>query len=222
MTRGERFAELRKRKGFSQQSLAAEILVTDQSISNYETGLTSRMQARAWRRVAEAFKMSVEELNERVGDGDGVDENVTPYSERTVPADVPTFDLGVAAGGWVDVNDNEDGAGSRVTPAQRARGLFDVYVRGDSMEPRVKDGARVRFKLLELPNSTSPACDDIVIGKLYYVQLDDGRATFKRAAACADGVLTLQAENRKYKQPLKVEMANIARLAVALHVIDDL
>lgn len=63
MTPGQRFADLIARKGHNQSTLSGAIGITDQTISNFVNGVTQRMQLRAWRAVADEFRMSVEELN---------------------------------------------------------------------------------------------------------------------------------------------------------------
>lgn len=52
---------------------------TDQAISDFEAGQTGRMQSRKWMRIAEVFKMSVQELNDRVFGGDKLDSIVLTF-----------------------------------------------------------------------------------------------------------------------------------------------
>lgn len=66
-TPGERFKRLRLRKGFGQSGLAAAIgLKTAQTVSNFEIGKSEKMYLDNWRKVADVFGMSVDELNAAV------------------------------------------------------------------------------------------------------------------------------------------------------------
>ena len=144
-------------------------------------------------------------------DGDG-GANVEPFSERHFVERIPFFEQCVAAGVWVDVTDNEDG-GARVTPAQLRQGLFRVRIRGDSMTPRFPDGSVIEFRLLRTPMGV-PDFEATTSGECYYVQLVDGRATFKRLDSRDANTLTLRAINkRKYKKPLTCDVADVVRLA---------
>lgn len=67
MSPGERFASLRKARGYGQKSLADLVgMKSDQAISNFEQGRSTKMQADNWRKVAEVLGMSLSELNEAV------------------------------------------------------------------------------------------------------------------------------------------------------------
>ena len=46
--------------------LATGVEVTVQTISGFETGATSRIQPRAWEKIASLFEMTVEQLNAEV------------------------------------------------------------------------------------------------------------------------------------------------------------
>jgi SOS-response transcriptional repressor LexA len=140
------------------------------------------------------------------------DENVEPFSEHPIGVEPPFFDLPIAASGWVSVTDNQDG-GYHVSPAQIAQGLFRVRVRGDSMQPKFPDGCIVEFKLMRTPEGV-PDCGAVIVGKRYYVQLDDGTGTFKELAEYGADGLTLRAINRKYKKLLIAPLDRIQRLAV--------
>jgi transcriptional regulator with XRE-family HTH domain len=146
------------------------------------------------------------------------DANVEPLSEQPLLAEIPFFDLPIAAGQWESVTDNEDG-GYRLTLPQMAQGLFRVRVRGDSMRPRYPDGCVVEFKLMRTAEGVAD-CDRVTVGKRYYVQLDDGTGTFKELAGCDENGLSLRATNRKYKRELLAPFERIVRLAVAVGKVE--
>ena len=67
MDAGERFANLRKARGYGQKSLADLAgMKSDQAISNFEQGRSNKMQPDNWRKIAEVLGMSLAELNEAV------------------------------------------------------------------------------------------------------------------------------------------------------------
>lgn len=67
MLPGERFASLRKSKGFGQQRLAQLAgMKSDQAVSNFEQGRSDKMQPDNWRKIAEVFGMSLDALNDAV------------------------------------------------------------------------------------------------------------------------------------------------------------
>ena len=101
-TPGEKFKRLRLRKGFGQSGLAAAIgLKTAQTISNFEIGKSEKMYLDNWRKVAEVFGMSVEDLNEAVFSNDEPN-RITPADDHALLDDgknqvvVPLDDAGKA------------------------------------------------------------------------------------------------------------------------------
>lgn len=161
-------------------------------------------------RLSQALKLRPEDLMLKLLGcvDDDVDENVDPYSEVKLLAPIPVFDLAVAAGKWVDVSE----IGEIRDPGMIAQGLFRVRVRGDSMKPAYMDGSMVEFHCLRAGGD-----EDVEVGRDYYVQRADGTATFKRVAAIEDGIIRLEAVNRrKYKTPLTVARTEIVRIARAV------
>lgn len=144
-----------------------------------------------------------------------VDDNVEPYSEEKL-LPIPQFELAVAAGGWVEI----EGVAEVVNPRQMEQGLFRIRIRGDSMTSRKKgensypDGSIVEFRCVRLDR------EGLVEGQDFYVQRDDGRATFKRVEAQDEDSVTLRALNRaKYPEPMVVERPLIVRVARAVNII---
>lgn len=67
MNAGERFASLRKARGYGQKSLADLAgMKSDQAISNFEQGRSNKMQPDNWRKIADVLGMTLAELNEAV------------------------------------------------------------------------------------------------------------------------------------------------------------
>lgn len=66
---GQRFAVLRAERGYTQKTLAeamSPVRCTDQAISDFETGVSTKMRLTRWYRIAAVFGMSIEDLNRRV------------------------------------------------------------------------------------------------------------------------------------------------------------
>lgn len=121
-------------------------------------------------------------------------------------SEIPFFDLSLAAGQWSDVQDIPEICG----PGSISQGLFRVRLSGDSMNPRYKSGMIVEFECLRY------GVDDMAIGRDYYIQKDDGSATFKRLEKATEHELTLRALNKKkYPNAMIVERQMIVRMAVA-------
>jgi SOS-response transcriptional repressor LexA len=139
-----------------------------------------------------------------------IEENVERYTEQAVD-EIPMFDLSLSAGPWSDVLDVPD----ICDPQMIQRGLFRVRISGNSMSPDYKSGMILEFRCLR------PGEDRIEVGKDYYVQRDDGSATFKRVEAIYDGHIVLQALNRKlFPQPFEVQRSEITRMARCVGVFD--
>lgn len=137
---------------------------------------------------------------------DEFDANVEPYSERRLKP-IPLFDLPLSAGTWTEV--------TQIAELHEAdqidRGIFRVRLRGDSMLPDYKSGTVVEFRCLRADENV------IKIGKDYYVQRNDGTATFKRVAELTEDEMILRALNqRKYPKPMPVARQEVTRMALAI------
>ena len=134
--------------------------------------------------------------------------NVVRTSEVAVP-DIPLFDLPLAAGGWKEVHESMvvQDAGTLL------RGRFRVRLSGDSMMPLYDDGQVVEF---QYDHGTE-------VGRDYYVQLNDGTATFKQLYRVErDGIILVARNRQKYPKPLHAPRELILRHAVALAKVDFL
>lgn len=121
-------------------------------------------------------------------------------------SEIPLFELSLAAGPWSDVADLPEICG----PDSLRQGLFRVRLAGDSMLQKYKSGVIVEFECLRCE------MDSMEIGRDYYVQKNDGTATFKRVENATELELTLRALNRKkYPKAMIVERSTIVRMAVA-------
>ena len=132
-------------------------------------------------------------------------ENIDMASMHSV-APIPTFDLAVAAGQWVEVG----GEGVAPDLATFDRGVFRVRIAGDSMEKKYPNGCTVEFALVQ------PDREGVVPGKNYYWHRSDGFATFKKLEKIEDETLVLRAINRKkYPKPLAIAKQEVVRVARA-------
>lgn len=241
-TLGEKVKRLRGRRPMDR--IAREAGLTRDVIWRLETGRTPSPRWDTIERLAKALSLTTDELLEgtSVGGTIATDEtsgvpgtesaaesfgsvdafleahngNVKSISNADIYVEPPTFNLGVAAGGWVEVCEQgmpEDGN----SPAGRAmivRGEFRVYVNGDSMEPDWPNKSRVTFRIMS-------EFEDFIVGEPYYVQRDDCYATFKEVAEVHDDHIVLRALNSKYPDPMPVKRDRIVRAAMALHYAKD-
>jgi len=93
--------------------------------------------------------------------------------------------------------------------------LFRLRISGDSMAPRWEDGDLIEFRI-------HPADAPLPVGKDVHVKYIDGAATFKRLASFDGdaGELVLKSANAaKYPEEIRVSLADVERIGVALHRI---
>jgi transcriptional regulator with XRE-family HTH domain len=193
----------RRKLALSQQEFGEKIGLSESGVRAIESGRTRSVYASTFRAIAETIGMSIDEARSQLS---GWDQNLEPYSELKL-FEVPLFELSVAAGNWTDV----EGAGEICDPRQMEQGLFRVRLRGDSMRPTYNDGDVVEFRCLRADH------DGIIVGRDYYVQRNDGMATFKRIESLDDDSIVLRALNkRKYPDPLIVPRQEAVRLALAV------
>lgn len=141
-----------------------------------------------------------------------LDRNVETYSEQPLMAEIPLFDLAVAAGDWTDITEIDE---ARLTADQIRQALFRVRISGDSMTPKYKSGQVVEFRCIRV------ADDGFIEGKNYYVQRDDGTATFKHCCEVAEETVTFCALNqKKYPKAFEVPRALIVRAALAVAKVE--
>lgn len=191
----------------TQGEMAERLGMSLSAYQNLESARTRSVYVRTLRRIADTAKIPYDDAFALLSPA--WDENVEPYSKDQLPPVIPMFDLAVAAGRWVDV----DETGQVCDPQQIDHGLFRVRIRGDSMTPRFKDGDVVEFRCLR------DGRDALEVGAFYYVQKDH-QATFKELVEIGEETLVLRAINRKkYPDPMPVERRSIVRMARAIAVV---
>ena len=199
----------------SQKEFGDRLDLSESAVRNIEAGRTPSVYASTFRAMADLIGISIDDARGRFSPI--LDNNVEPYSVQELRIQIPDFDLAIAAGGWVDVWDNES-AGLHVCSEQIRQGLFRVRVRGDSMQPRFPDGCTVEFRCLM--RDGLPDFEALEVGRRYYVQLDDGTGTFKELASIQPEHLVLKAVNKKYRKPLIAPIDRVQKLAVAVGVFN--
>lgn len=136
-----------------------------------------------------------------------LDQNVDRQSIKKLITSVPTFDLSVAAGGWVEV----DGMGEVYGTAFIDQGLFRVRIEGESMLADYSPQDVIEFQVFRAGR------DVLEIGADYYVHRSDDTATFKRLAEVDEDELVFRAINKKrFPEPIRVPRQEVVRMAVAL------
>ena len=174
----EGLKEYRKKAKFTQSDLAKELGVTQQAVGKWEKG-TSTPDPSALSRMAELLEVSVDALLGR----DKWD-FVAPYTaaQETMLPVIGTVRAGYGALAF------EEERGREPASVRDPENYFYLQVRGDSMEPRIKDGdlALVRRQ---------PVLED---GDLGVVVLRDGEGTLKRFQRKGDAVV-LQPFNPAYE-----------------------
>ncbi|MEG1863624.1 MAG: XRE family transcriptional regulator [Oscillospiraceae bacterium] len=151
---------LRKDSKISQSQLAKDLRVTQQAVGKWETG-KSIPDSDTLKRIAEYFKTSVDYLL-------GVErlvENVIASSggDYAIPI------IGTVRAGYNSLAYNED-YGVEYANVRDPENYFYLIVKGDSMEPRIKDGD---LALVRKQNSL----DDGDLGVIVY---GDNEGTLKR------------------------------------------
>jgi phage repressor protein C with HTH and peptisase S24 domain len=141
------------------------------------------------------------------------DHNIQPYSEINVP-EIPTYDLPIAAGPWMELPEVDDERDLRVV----RDGRFRIRIRGDSMEKVYPDESLIEFRILT-PDRGDGRGSRLEIGADYYVQRSES-ATFKRLLSFDNEKLTMVAINKKkYPKPIPVLRTDINRMAKAEYVM---
>ncbi len=175
---GKQITFLRKEKKIRQSRLARQLQVTQQAVGKWETG-KSTPDTDTLRRIAEFFKVSVDFLL-------GVDklvENAVAMSggDYAVPI------IGTVRAGYNALAYNDD-FGVEYAKVRNPEEYFYLIVKGDSMEPRIKDGD------LALVHKQSTLND----GDLGVIVYGDNEGTLKRFIKRGNTVI-LQPFNPEYE-----------------------
>lgn len=211
-----RIAELRAKKGWSQQDLADRLDTTAVSVGRYEKE-DSRLNLPLLRRLAKIFETKVVSL---IGDGGGDDSLVEVGGTEFVriPVHDVRFACGPGSNGDIS-NHEEDPVDFYMLSLSFLRGLTNAPIDmisilqsdGDSMEPTIKNRDwvvvdRTRTRL------TNPGI---------YVLNFEGDGIMKRASQHLEtGVVTLTSDNPKYenqiiKKPDRLRV--VGRVLLSIH-----
>ncbi len=176
MNTGEKIKYLRKQKGLTLEELGKLCGVGKSTVRKWETGAISNMRRDKIAKLARALDVSplyllgVEDPAQRANTG------------VRIPV-VGSVRAGIPNDAIEDIIDYEE-----IAPEMAMRGkMFGLKIRGDSMEPRIKDGDVVI--VLETP--------DVENGDLAVVLVNGNDATIKQISKTADA-LTLIPFNTSY------------------------
>ena len=168
---------LRKERKISQSTLAKELQVTQQAVGKWETG-KSTPDTDTLRKIAEYFKTSVDFL---LGVDKLVDNAIARSGEFAIPI------IGTVKAGYNALAYNED-YGVEYANVTRPDEYFYLIVKGDSMEPRIKDGD---LALVHRQNTLND-------GDLGVIVYGDNEGTLKRFVR-KDNMIILQPFNPEYE-----------------------
>ena len=168
---------LRKERKISQSTLAKELQVTQQAVGKWETG-KSTPDSDTLRRIAEYFKTSVDFL---LGVDKLVDNAIARGGEFAIPI------IGTVKAGYNALAYNED-YGVEYANVHKPEEYFYLIVKGDSMEPRIKDGD---LALVHRQNTLND-------GDLGVIVYGDNEGTLKRFVR-RDNMIILQPFNPEYE-----------------------
>ena len=152
--------KLRKERKMSQSRLAQELQVTQQAVGKWETG-KSTPDSETLRKIAEFFKTSVDFLL-------GVDKLVE-NAVAAVGGDFAIPIIGTVKAGYNALAYNDD-YGVEYANVRNPEEYFYLIVKGDSMEPRIKDGD---LALVHKQHT-------LIVGDLGDIVYGDNEGTLKR------------------------------------------
>lgn len=231
---GEKIKQMREDRGWSHDRLAAKSGLSKSRLISIEKMDRPTVHGSTLEKLAGAFETTVLLLRGTNGNGHSPaapaghsvakdnfgPSNIAPYSERSV-GDVPRIKgLSVAAADWVYTQSDDD-TGQQFTPAQLRAGKFEIEISGNCMEPALPDKTIIEFQVLR-DSGGAPELSNLEVGKFYYIQLSDGRATFKKLDRVEPHELILSCLNTKMRKKLTAPIEEITRIAVAKRKVEDL
>lgn len=179
----QQIKSLRKKNKLSQAELAKQLKVTQQAIGKWETG-KSTPDTDTLKRLAEFFKTSVDFL---LGIENTVPENNIPFEVEYDDSGFGIPVIGTVRAGYNSLAYNDD-FGVEYANVKNPEDYFYLIVRGDSMEPRIKDGD------LALVHK-QPTLNDGDLGVIVY---GDNEGTLKKYSRRGDTII-LQPFNPDYE-----------------------
>lgn len=185
-----RLKALRKSRGISQRQLAEEIKAAQNTISNWENG-TRDMDSATLLMLADYFNVTADFL---LG-------NDTPTKRKGIKIPVlGSVQAGVPIEAVEDILDYEE-----ITPEMAAAGEhFALVIRGDSMEPRMREGDVVIVRKQS----------DVTSGDVAVVIVNCHEATVKRILKKENGIM-LQPTNHSH-EPLFFTPEQVHELPVVI------
>ncbi|MEG0019599.1 MAG: XRE family transcriptional regulator [Oscillospiraceae bacterium] len=180
---GKQIKILRKSLNLSQTTLANELRVTQQAVGKWETG-KSVPDSATLKQIAEYFCVTVDYLLEHE---DSRTDRFSPaqHFSNTMGVGIPI--IGTVKAGYDAVAYNED-YGCEYLGVSNPDEYFYLVVRGDSMEPRIKDGDLALVHKQPTLNS----------GELGVVVFGDNEGTLKKYIK-KDNTIILQPFNPDYE-----------------------
>ena len=174
----KKLKELRKEYKISQRTLADMLGITQQAVAKWETG-RSTPDTDTLQKLSSIFKVSIDNL---LGVEKSLDNAFT-----TVGNDFAIPIIGTVKAGYNSLAYNED-FGVEYANVHNPKDYFYLIVKGDSMEPRIKDGD---LALVHKQNTLEN-------GDLGVIVYGDNEGTLKRFVK-SDNMIILQPFNPEYE-----------------------
>ena len=174
----KKLKELRKENKISQRTLADMLGITQQAVAKWETG-RSTPDTDTLQKLSSIFKVSIDNL---LGVEKSLDNAFT-----TTGNDFAIPIIGTVKAGYNSLAYNED-FGVEYANVHNPKDYFYLIVKGDSMEPRIKDGD---LALVHKQNTLEN-------GDLGVIVYGDNEGTLKRFVK-SDNMIILQPFNPEYE-----------------------
>lgn len=199
----QRLKELRKRSGFSQKSLSAQLGVSQQAVGKWETGRSSP-DPDTLARLAALLGTSIDDLMglAAVPPAAAAQRFFGGYEECPIPV------VGTVRAGFGALAFEED-YGVEYARVKDPASYFYLVVKGDSMEPRISDGD------LALVHR-QPTLENGDLGVMVYG--DEGEGTLKKYVLRGNAVV-LQPFNPAY-EPKVLRGEELDKLFIAGKVVE--
>lgn len=174
----KKLKELRKENKISQRTLADMLGITQQAVAKWETG-RSTPDTDTLQKLSSIFKVSIDNL---LGVEKSLDNAfITAGNDFAIPI------IGTVKAGYNSLAYNED-FGVEYANVHNPKDYFYLIVKGDSMEPRIKDGD---LALVHKQNTLEN-------GDLGVIVYGDNEGTLKRFVK-SDNMIILQPFNPEYE-----------------------
>lgn len=198
-TMGERLRAEREAAELTQQQLATEAGVTKQAISQIESGATKNPEASTLEPICRRLNVNLRWLQSKIGpkrpSEAATDEEVWP--EVTAYDQGASLGDGITAEDWQETHKLKFRAASLRKQGLNAATCAVYYGRGDSMEPRIRDGDAILFNTEET---------DLVDDKIFMIRYD-GHEYAKRMMKLGSEwfMVSENKDDPKWRKPRPVE-----------------